>query len=426
MNELELKSKMIKLWKSTFHDSDSYISLIFDNYFDPDLIEYQEESGQLISALLGIPYEFGNGKNKLRALYLCGLATTDEFRNRGIMNNLLENINKKAVDKGYSFTFLIPANDDLINYYSRRKYETSIYRVEDRYTELHEFDTDYLSSIENEDERVIQLKRKVFEFTTADFFDISDSDGRKEIIDFIYKHEHKITSYITLLHSRKDIDLVISDNEISKGKIIIARNRNNISGVAFIIFDERKRIHVQKAYYDDQGALFRMLDFIKKKYAESPISVYNYPEECNRRTLFEKVYGATFTEGAMTESVYGMAERVYDVSYHAKPYGMMRILDFREILKFIAADRSDSKFSVVIKNNEEDKESLRCDINNGRATFSSVAPDQLHALVARSNISVLNEREFMEITFRKKGSSNLIQEAFDIPRIPINMALLLD
>lgn len=45
MHTAELKSKMMQLWKNTFHDSDAYISLVFDTYFNPDLIAYNEENG---------------------------------------------------------------------------------------------------------------------------------------------------------------------------------------------------------------------------------------------------------------------------------------------------------------------------------------------------------------------------------------------
>ena len=138
MHTAELKSKMMQLWKNTFHDSDAYISLVFDTYFNPDLIAYNEENGKLVSAMLGVPYEFGNGGNKLKGLYLCGLATQEEFRHRGIMNDLIEKINTTAIEKGYDFTFLIPATDALINYYSARGYNNAIYRVEDRYTEVHD------------------------------------------------------------------------------------------------------------------------------------------------------------------------------------------------------------------------------------------------------------------------------------------------
>ena len=55
MNDADLKYQMMKLWKDTFHDSDDYISLIFENYFDSSLVEYVQEDGKLISAMMAVP-----------------------------------------------------------------------------------------------------------------------------------------------------------------------------------------------------------------------------------------------------------------------------------------------------------------------------------------------------------------------------------
>lgn len=42
MTEIELKQKMKGLWVDTFHDSEEYVDLIFDTYFNPELVEYEE------------------------------------------------------------------------------------------------------------------------------------------------------------------------------------------------------------------------------------------------------------------------------------------------------------------------------------------------------------------------------------------------
>ena len=52
MNPAELKNKMKSLWRDTFHDSDAYINLVFDNYFNPDLLEYEEMNGDVVAGLL--------------------------------------------------------------------------------------------------------------------------------------------------------------------------------------------------------------------------------------------------------------------------------------------------------------------------------------------------------------------------------------
>lgn len=423
----ELKEKMMKLWKDTFHDSDAYISLIFENYYDPTLVEYYEENHKLISALLGIPYEFGNTNGKLKGLYLCGLATVDEFRHRGIMHELIDKINAKAEALGYTFTFLIPASDSLINYYSRRKYETAMYRVEDCYTELHDFEKDYKSSLLREDERVRKIKEKQFDVLKVDMLDEISDDLMVKLEEFILHNEQNNSSYLSILHSPKDIRVVLKENLLSSGKIFISYNRDNmLTGVAFMSIDERKRIRIPKIYYEGHASIYKILDTINKKYPDSPISLYCYPEESDRRALWEKVYGAANADGLMLGGAYGVSERVYNVSNHAKPYGMIRILNLREILKFLAADRPDVKFSILVKDYFEEGKALKCDINNGEAVFELVPESCVSEYINKRNISVLNMKECMEILFRKKGSSTMIQEAFGIPRMAVNMALLLD
>ena len=126
MNAVEIKKKMMGLWESVFHDSKEYISLIFDNYFNPDFVEFIEMDGRIVSALLAIPYVFSNGKEKLNGLYLCGLATAENYRQKGLMTSLLQNINRRA-EGNYDFTFLIPSTDMMADYYHRQGYFNSFY-----------------------------------------------------------------------------------------------------------------------------------------------------------------------------------------------------------------------------------------------------------------------------------------------------------
>lgn len=420
MKTEELKEKMSKLWKCVFHDTDAYISLVFDNYFDPDLVEYHEEDGKIISALLGIPYCFGNGKYIMRGLYLCGLATNEEYRHRGIMNNLIEKINKKAEEMGYAFTFLIPANDSLISYYNNRKYDTAIYRVENRYTDLHNFVKDYLSDIANEDEIIYKLKRKSFDSISTEIFDINNENILHLIIEFIYKLEREIYAYYQLMHSKKDIELMIKENILSGGEIFISNNKENmLTGVAFTTKDDHQRIRVPKVYYKDKGSLYRLLDCVKRRFPGSPISYYCYPEECERKLIWGKNY-------CLSSDTCGELDRVYNVGDHAKPYGMVRVLNIYEILKFIAEDRSDLKFSILVKYEENDETVRKFHIESGKIAEIEMDDQRLLDYVKYNNEIILSEREFVEILFRKKGLSNVIQEAFNIPRVPLNMALLLD
>ena len=107
METLDLKRKLTGLWKDTFHDSDEYIRLWFDKYYDPQWTEYEQVGNEIVSMLFGVPYEFGGSEGKIRGLYLCGLATNAKYRGQGLMSKLLDRINDKAREAGFAFTFLI-------------------------------------------------------------------------------------------------------------------------------------------------------------------------------------------------------------------------------------------------------------------------------------------------------------------------------
>ena len=430
MQTEEIKRKMMKLWKDIFHDTDAYISLVFDNYFNPDLVEYIEENGRIISALLGVPYEFGCGKEKLKGLYLCGLATDEEFRHRGMMNDLIEKINISAKEKGFAFTFLIPSSDALINYYSVRGYVNAMYRVEDCYTQIHDFEKDYISILNREDERVKRLKEKYYYSLNSSVVSDTDTDTKNKIAEYIRKTEGEISTYLTLLHSPEDTDIVIRENFISGGKIAVSYTPDGtLTGVAFISVDYKKRVVIHKMYYDDNCSMYKILDFVKKTYPDSPISLFCYPEETDRRALWMKVYGAANPDGGNLEGAYGISERVYDVSRHARPYGMIRILDIREVLKFMSKYRGDAKFSILVKDVLEEGKILKCIVNEGKIKFDEIEEADANANNRRQDgisTTYLKKKELLELLFRKKDSSNLIMEAFGIPRIPTNMSLLLD
>ena len=53
-----VRKQMVELWKNTFHDSDDYVNMIFNSYFDMDLVAYHEVGGKVVAALLGVPYNF--------------------------------------------------------------------------------------------------------------------------------------------------------------------------------------------------------------------------------------------------------------------------------------------------------------------------------------------------------------------------------
>ena len=302
-----------------------------------------------------------------------------------------------------------------------------MYTVEDRYTDIHDFNNDYQSVLSKEDERIIALKTRYYESLFVDKLEINNSEIVKEAIEYIKRYEESGFKFFSLIHSEKDIAITFQENAISGGDILVCRTPDNkITGVAFITFDERKRIIIPKLYHDDNCSYFRLLDATKKKYPESSMSVKCYPEETDRRILWSKVYGAANPDGGMLGGSYGVAERIYDVNRHAKPYGMSKILNYREILKILAEWRKDCEFSILVKDVEEEGNYLKCDADSGITNFETIPASEIDKWRHNSRYTILNKQDLTEILFRKKDSNNLIMDALGIPRLTLNMSLLLD
>ncbi|MDE6380442.1 MAG: GNAT family N-acetyltransferase [Muribaculaceae bacterium] len=132
------KTDMMELWKETFHDSDRYISLVFDTYFSLENTFVRYHQNRLIAAMLCVGYEFqilneDGKKRRLRGMYLCGLATHPNWRKKGIMGELMEEAEDAARRRGYDLTFLIPADDHLRCYYARKGYYTASWREREKF-----------------------------------------------------------------------------------------------------------------------------------------------------------------------------------------------------------------------------------------------------------------------------------------------------
>lgn len=415
----KIREDMMKLWKETFHDSDDYIDLIFSQYFNINHIEYYYEEDRLISALLAIPYKFKYGNAYIDALYLCGLATRVEFRNQGIMNQLIERINSRAQKEGIVISFLIPASDTLRIYYQNKGYHNGMFRIEEKYTEIHDFEKDFFSEISTEDKNIRLLKSDYFQNLSVKILDDKNENDRLKLIRFIRENELKNRNYSLLIHTENDLETIITENKISGGKIYYGIDyKGEIKGCAFLTFKKNIRVTIAKIYNDDIYIYYKILNQVKKDYSNLPISVFRFPEEVKRRAI----WGINYIENSeknSSEVRLISTDGVYDFSSHSIPYGMIKILNFKEILKFIASIGKDKRFSILMKG--KSNTIIKVLFENGKV---NIVPIQ--ATEAGPNDIVLSEEDLSALLFRKKDSSSIITETIQIPRLSLNMALLLD
>jgi len=425
MDLTEIKRKMARLWKETFHDSNDYISLIFDNYFDPELIEFEEIGGDVAAALIGIPYRFGNAERSLPGLYLCGLATKPQYRSRGIMTRLLTRINDRARNAGFAFTFLIPSDAGLRKYYHDREYVNAFYRVIDNYTSLHDFDREYESILMDQKEKVAELKRRYYSsLKVAVYNPETDTDGA--ICDGIRSLIREIEDCqqdFQLLHSDQDIDILIQENQISGGKIhYVCNAAGRVTAVAFTaVSTVDSAIDIHKLFSADMASRYKVLGSVKAASVDSAIRHFVPSIEMDRKALWMRTYGSFMKDVPQAVAV-SVTERVYSLAAHAKVYGMVRILNFPEILKFQAESRRDLKYSILAKT-DDNNSFEKIDVRDGGLRIKNVDVDLLsHSQAAH----IMSIHDIGEILFRRRDTDNLITEAFGIPSINASICLMLD
>lgn len=557
MNAVEIKKQMIKLWKNTFHDSDEYISLVFDNYFDENLLEYEERNGVIISALLGIPYDFtskklehssdANSENletlppeaniitegsirmaepestdndayetekqtaylkdlsarsecfksgkadnlinilnnsdadneenfKLRGLYLCGLATHPKYREGGIMSRLIEKINIRARDLNFDFTFLIPANDGLIKYYYDRNYVNAFYRIINRYLIGHDFKNELLNNVraaikhaenkivDNEHSHFEECKNYTFDGkrnNQSDYIENNESglsncgvmidnisDYYDSIKTEILKHDNqekienlkvfisefeKSQDEITLCHSLKDIDIIVRENLISEGEILVASTKDNaICGVAFIAGLVNDEIDMRQIMAVDECVRLKLLSAISSKTSQkfpdaTVLKVYRRPTEANRLALWRPVFGATDPTTPIV-GAFGEVFSSYAEADFPEIYGMVRLLKCDNVLKILGS-RRDSEIKSILVGDLQTGIAAEFATNNGyyRVFLNENSQNDTSSV---DNISGCRTdivlKQFAEIIFRRPKSPKIVSEAFGISNLPMNMSLMLD
>lgn len=423
----DLKGKMKELWKNIFHDSEEYVSLVFDTYFDEKYVEYQEENGKLVSALLGVPYRFGNGESSMNGLYLCGLSTLPAYRGKGLMEGLIHKINQKAKGE-FDFTFLIPASSDLVFYYQKQGYFKAMYRIEENYTDIHDFSNDYAFIIRNNDDKIRVLKENLFDSLSIEKLDYNDESSVENVIKFISKCENQNQIPFQLIHSKKDLTTVIQENKLSKGAIYISyRENKDINGIAFVSNTQAERIGLPIIYYNDAAAFYKLLDGIKKDFPTKFLSLYRYPEESSENAIWDRIDIVPNPDGSQLESLFSADERVYSPKYFPIVYGMINVLNYDNMLKSLSQSRKEINLILGLRENHmRDSKTKYYSIKRGELLVLSEEEGEEIVKKNKKNILFLTEKELCELLFRKKDRDNLITEVFGLPRLEINMSLLID
>ncbi|MDR2844338.1 MAG: GNAT family N-acetyltransferase, partial [Candidatus Symbiothrix sp.] len=121
--EDRFKSGLQAMWKQCFpQDSDAFIAFYFDKIYTNDESLIYLEDGCPVAFLQMIPYPVKIGNEICSGGYLSGVMTAPDYRKRGYMEKLLNTAFDEMVNKGYAYSFLIPQEEWLFDFYGKYGY----------------------------------------------------------------------------------------------------------------------------------------------------------------------------------------------------------------------------------------------------------------------------------------------------------------
>ncbi len=124
LSENKDREGIIALWQEAFRDSREAVELFLDNRCLQQNTLVAEENGKTASMLFLLDGKIKVADRILKAYYLYAAATLKKFRGKGIMAQMLKEVEKLAQDRGVDLICLKPAEKSLYGFYEKHGYKT--------------------------------------------------------------------------------------------------------------------------------------------------------------------------------------------------------------------------------------------------------------------------------------------------------------
>ncbi|WP_288361715.1 GNAT family N-acetyltransferase [uncultured Bacteroides sp.] len=231
-----IKEQVKALWKLCFEDSEEFVEMYFKLRYKNEVNVAIQSGDEVISALQMLPYPMTFCGEMVQTSYISGACTHPDFRSKGVMRELLSQSFARMLRNGIQFSTLIPAEPWLFDYYKRMGYAT-----------------------------VFQYSVK--EMTLPEFI------PSKEIaVNVVSKPQDKVYSYLNkklserpccIQHSAEDFQVIMADLPISGGNLFVAKQANEIRGIA-IIYKRENCIIINELLAEDKDTEYSLLFAIKQ------------------------------------------------------------------------------------------------------------------------------------------------------------------
>lgn len=121
-----IKTETMNLWRDTFHDSEDFMKLYFEEVYHPEINVVCQIDGHVVGALQTIPMRLKMGDEEASAAYISGVSVQAEMRRQNIGSSLMRQAHNTLYAKHTVFASLIPAEPWLFDWYAQCGYSQSI------------------------------------------------------------------------------------------------------------------------------------------------------------------------------------------------------------------------------------------------------------------------------------------------------------
>ncbi|WP_321335254.1 GNAT family N-acetyltransferase [uncultured Bacteroides sp.] len=320
-----LKRQIKELWQLCFNESKSFTELYFTYRYNNDVNIYIQSGEAVISALQMLPYPMTFCGNEIQTSYISGACTHPDYQRRGVMRELLSQAFARMQSQGILFSTIIPANNQLFNYYSKSGYATVFNYLEEE---------KLLADVATNNKGL-----KIDTHTTY----------REDIYNyFLLKMEERSCC---IQHTANDFNVILADLRLESGNVFVASHGKTICGLA-ICYPDNQTLRVGELLADNDEVEKELLHSACKQWSCDKISI---TRPANSKTKAERL-------------------------------GMIRIIDAKKVLQLFAAAFPQAEMNIELTDDTLAANNGYYYVNNGKCMKSE---DRLPGVHQRINVEEL-------------------------------------
>ena len=141
------------LWETAFDDSKESLDYFFQSTASPERVLAAFEDGKPVSALYMLESEIIKDNKAYSAYYIYAVCTHPDFRGKGLMKSLFEELFKVAQSRNIDYLFLVPEEEYLFNIYEKLGFKKGF-----SYSEKVAFKKDFINDRKNKIQKLTYEK----------------------------------------------------------------------------------------------------------------------------------------------------------------------------------------------------------------------------------------------------------------------------